>query len=75
MKNVTKLILCISIITLTSFSKTEVSRDVYICGENGAKRYHYSKNCQGLSNCKKGKFKVSLSDAKSKGLTLCGWED
>ncbi len=75
MKNVTKLILCILLITLTSFCKTEVANDVYICGENGAKRFHFTKNCKGLSNCKRGIYKVALSDAKSKGLTLCGWED
>jgi hypothetical protein len=49
--------------------------DVYICFSKGAKKYHYNKFCKGLTNCKHTIKKVSLSEAKELGLSLCGWED
>lgn len=52
-----------------------IESEVYICGPRGAKKYHFTKNCRGLSNCKHGLYKVSLKEAKSYSLTLCGWED
>lgn len=48
---------------------------VYICNSSGAKKYHYKKHCRGLSNCKAPIKQVSLTDAKKRGRTLCGWED
>lgn len=48
---------------------------VYICGPQGAKKYHYSSSCRGLSACKHQINEVSKDKAISKGLTLCGWED
>lgn len=52
-----------------------VEDNVFICGPNGAKKYHYNENCRGLSSCSHGKVKTSLKKAKGLGLTLCGWED
>jgi hypothetical protein len=49
--------------------------DVYICKGKYSKKYHYKKDCRGLSNCSTDIYKVSLSDAKKIGRTLCGWED
>ncbi|RMA66558.1 hypothetical protein BXY75_0985 [Ulvibacter antarcticus] len=49
--------------------------DVYICKGNYSKKYHYAKNCRGLSNCSTDIYAVTLSDAKQIGRTLCGWED
>ena len=68
-----KLILLSFILLLTSFNSVE--SDVYICGAKGAKRYHFSKSCRGLNNCKHEIKKVTLKEAKNFGLTLCGWED
>lgn len=48
---------------------------VFICGKNGAKKYHYSETCRGLSNCKHEVYKTTLKEAKGLGLDLCGWED
>ena len=48
---------------------------VYICGPTGAKKYHYSETCRGLSNCKHEVVKKTLKEAQSLGLTICGWED
>jgi hypothetical protein len=52
-----------------------VATDVYICDSKGAKKYHYSKTCRGLSTCKHEIVKKSKSAAQNLGLTLCGWED
>ena len=49
--------------------------NVYICGPKGAKKYHFSKECRGLSNCEHGIYKTTLAEAKELGLTICGWED
>lgn len=49
--------------------------DVYVCDSEGGKKYHYTKNCRGLSNCEHTIIKVTLSEAKERGKTLCGWED
>ncbi|GHC48082.1 hypothetical protein GCM10008083_09230 [Ulvibacter litoralis] len=49
--------------------------NVYICKGPSSKKYHYKKDCRGLSNCSTDVYPVSLSDAKQFGRTLCGWED
>jgi hypothetical protein len=49
--------------------------DVYLCNSIGGKKYHYTKNCRGLSNCKHDIISVSLKKAQTLGKTLCGWED
>lgn len=70
MKKILLLLICI---TLTSF--TNVADDVYICKSKGAKKYHLKEFCRGLNACKKEVVKVTLKEAKAKGLDLCGWED
>ncbi|NAS31990.1 hypothetical protein GTQ40_13475 [Flavobacteriaceae bacterium R38] len=49
--------------------------EVYICKGKGSKRYHFNKNCRGLSRCSTKIHKTSLKHAKELGRTLCGWED
>ena len=39
---------------------------VYLCNSFGAKVYHSSPNCRGLSRCTHGIIEVSLSDAVNK---------
>lgn len=68
-----KIVILLSILLFTSFNSVE--SDVYICGPKGAKKYHFSKTCRGLSNCKHEIKKVTLKEADNFGLTLCGWED
>lgn len=58
---------------LSSFS-FNVS-EVYICKGPKSKRYHYKKDCRGLSNCSTDTYSLTLSEAKNLGRTLCGWED
>lgn len=53
-------------------SKTTSSKTVYITATG--KKYHFSKNCRGLSNANKIST-TTVSKAKAKGLTLCGYED
>lgn len=68
-----KKILLITILAgLTSFT---TESDVYLCNSKGGKKYHFTKDCKGLSNCKAEIIKVTLSDAKAKGKTICGYED
>ena len=52
---------------------TTSSKRVYIAPYSG-KKYHYNKNCRGLSSARSIE-KVSLSYARSEGYGLCGWED
>jgi hypothetical protein len=68
-----KSIVILLFIFLTSFHPVE--NKVYICGPKGAKKYHYSENCRGLTACRHEIVKTSLSQAQNYGLTLCGWED
>jgi len=48
---------------------------VYLCNSTGGKKYHYNKNCRGLSNCKHEIIKVTLEEAKRRRKTVCGWEN
>lgn len=54
---------------------TTEEKSVYICNGKYSKKYHYTKYCRGLSNCKSTITKVSLTKAKNKGRKICGWED
>lgn len=51
---------------------TTKGKTVYITATGS--RYHYNKNCRGLSNASKI-YKTTLKAAKAKGLTLCKYED
>lgn len=48
---------------------------VYLFDSAGGKKYHLTKNCRGLSNCRHEVVKVTLKKAQSLGKTLCGHED
>jgi hypothetical protein len=63
-------------ITIMMLLVTAVNADdkVFICNSKGGKRYHLSKECRGLSNCKAEIKEVTLEEAKSDGKTLCGYE-
>lgn len=68
---INKILFFISLLFIFSFQ----TKDVYICKGKSSKKYHYKKNCRGLSNCSTDVYKVELSEAKKIGRTLCGWED
>lgn len=70
-----KKLLSLLLLLFLTTSVTPIQSDVYICGPRGAKRYHFTKDCRGLSNCKHGLYKTTLKEARGYGLTLCGWED
>ncbi|WP_276090309.1 hypothetical protein [Pedobacter sp. JY14-1] len=46
-------------------------KPVYICNGSSAKRYHKNRNCPSLRNCGGTVEKVSESNAKKNGKTLC----
>jgi len=77
------LIILLSLLTYSANSvskpintKTPTETYVYICTGSYSTKYHYNKNCRGLSNCKSDIVKTSLSKAKNQyKRTLCGWED
>lgn len=50
-------------------------QEVFICPSKNGKKYHFIKTCRGLSNCQSPIKKISLTDAKRIGKTICGWED
>jgi hypothetical protein len=68
-----KIYIIVAFILLVAFSP--YNSKVYICGPQGAKKYHYSSSCRGFSACKQQINEVSKDKAISLGLTLCGWED
>lgn len=71
----TKILLFISAFFLIFTLTSSTFSSVYICTGNYSKKYHYNKNCRGLSNCKATIESVSLQEAKDLNRTLCGWED
>lgn len=63
----------IVLVTLAS-SSMSTSNFVYICNGRGSQKYHFSQNCRGLNNCSTKLEKLPISEARSRGRTLCGWE-
>ncbi|RLJ73699.1 hypothetical protein [Pedobacter alluvionis] len=47
---------------------------VYICNSPGAKKYHITSDCRGLSSCSYKIVKVDIDKAKKDGKVLCKWE-
>lgn len=56
------------------FSGYAPSKTVYVCKSSSATKYHLSKGCKGLENCKSDVIEVKLKVAKKEGKELCGWE-
>lgn len=69
------IILLLSFLFLNHITDTKPNTTVYICASKSAKKYHYSPHCRGLSDCQYKIVKTTLAVAKSKGRTLCRWED
>ena len=68
--------LLLFLIVILNWQGTVVTKtDVYLCNSSGGKKYHYVKNCRGLSNCKAQIIKVTIQKAQTLGKDLCGWED
>ncbi|WP_262147989.1 hypothetical protein [Chryseobacterium foetidum] len=71
-----KNILLVTLVAILNLNGSTLKKsDVYLCDSPDGKKYHYTKNCRGLSNCKHEIIKVSLKKAQTLGKTLCGWED
>ncbi len=48
-----------------------MSDTVYICDSEGAKRFHASDTCKGLSNCGSDIITLTREDAENTGRTYC----
>lgn len=46
-------------------------RTVYICDSSSAERYHKTKDCRGLRNCRHGIKEITLAEAERLGRTPC----
>jgi len=69
-----KTLLLLGLFFLTNVTCTD-SKYVYICKSNDAKKYHLKETCRGLSTCQFKVVKITVTEAKSQGKTLCSWED
>ncbi|UJH90587.1 hypothetical protein LZ575_17640 [Antarcticibacterium sp. 1MA-6-2] len=70
------LILCVAALSTSATVYVPFTvQDVFICDSKGGKKYHFNKNCRGLSACKAQIKKLTLTDAKKLGKDICGWED
>ena len=68
-----KIILLLVLFSFNQIKSTKTTT-VYICSSNNAKKYHQNPNCRGLSNCQFKVVKMTLAAVRSKGMTLCKWE-
>ncbi|PVX45670.1 hypothetical protein C8C85_1471 [Flavobacterium sp. 103] len=72
----TSIVLIFMIILPITFGFETLTNDtVYICKGPYSKKYHYDKNCRGLSNCSTEIYSVSKKESQNSGRTLCGLED
>ena len=67
-----KLLVVGTVLLLFSFSKVESS--VYICDSEYATKYHYKKDCEGLQKCTHEIKELTVTEAKAKKYSLCGYE-
>ncbi|ACU08123.1 hypothetical protein FIC_01679 [Flavobacteriaceae bacterium 3519-10] len=70
-----KLLYLLFLTFLLSAGANHSQSGVYLCDSDGGKKYHFTKNCRGLSNCQHEIIKVTLKKAQSLGKTLCGHEN
>ena len=59
---------------LLSGFQQKKEEQVYICVSVKSTRYHYKKNCRGLSGCKSEIKKISKKKAEKYGRILCKYE-
>lgn len=55
---------------LLSFTHSQ-NTTAYICVSKTAKKYHYTKNCNGLQKCTHTIQKTTVNNAKQLGYTVC----
>jgi hypothetical protein len=60
--------------TLSVGMSVKSTGSVYICDSETATKFHLKKDCRGLNACTHEIKSVTEETAKSRGLTLCGWE-
>ena len=67
------IIIIISCLSLGLFQQKK-EEQVYICVSVKSIKYHYKKNCKGLSRCKSEIKKISKKKAEKYGRILCKYE-
>ena len=60
-----------SIVKSISHKEINLEETVYICNGTYATKYHKTKTCGGLNNCKGTITSIDKSDAVKKGRTAC----
>lgn len=65
----------LTVIAFTFGFTSSNQSNVYLCDSDSAKKYHLKKDCRGLNACDHEIIRITLTEAKQKGKTLCGWED
>lgn len=64
-----------AILLVSAFGFTSSSSDyVYICVSKTAEKYHFTEDCRGIKKCTHTIEKVTITQAKGKGYSLCGFE-
>lgn len=59
---------------LFSAARCADPKTVYICNSKNARKYHYTADCRGLSDCQYRIVKTTLKSAVNSNKTLCDWE-
>ena len=66
-----RFLLAAFILTIGISAAPTQASNVYICVSPGSKKYHGNRNCSGLNRCTHRIDRVSLQDAKDRGLENC----
>ena len=69
-----KLLVVGTVLLLFSFGKSNGESPVYICDSEYATKYHYKKDCEGLQKCTHEIKELTVTEAKAKKYSLCGYE-
>ncbi|MDO6676471.1 hypothetical protein Q4517_13045 [Tenacibaculum sp. 1_MG-2023] len=67
------IIMLLSVSVLVAFQKIE-DKKVYICSSVASTKYHFKKNCRGLSQCKTTIKESTEKKVRKYGRLLCKWE-
>lgn len=62
--------LCFFAVSTGKSDRTEV----YVCSGKLSKKYHFSKDCNGLKNCDVSLKTLPINDARSLGKVPCNWK-
>jgi len=64
----------ISLLLILLVTQNPKPKTVYLCQGAQVKKYHFRKDCRGLSHCTYKINSTTQAVAEKGGKTLCGWE-